>query len=69
MTIYLVRYMDLEIQHKKHYACSSYLNATKKVKELKKEPNTVVFESKDGGYVEKHQLKLQDQIIDLMNSL
>ena len=68
MTIYVVKYLDTDVQQKRHYATSRFIDAQKKVRELNNSGTAVVFDN-NGEYVEKHSPKTQNDVIDLLNSL
>lgn len=68
MTIYVVRYLDTDVQQKKMFATSRYVDAQKKVRELASSGAAVVFDN-NGEHVEKHSPKTQNDVIDLLNSL
>jgi hypothetical protein len=67
MTIYVVRYLDTDVQQKKHFATSRFQDAQKKVRELASSGTAVVFDN-NGEYVEKLP-NTQDEIINIINSL
>ena len=68
MTIYVVKYLDIDVQQKRHYATSRLIDAQKKAKELNVSGTAVVFDT-NGDYVEKHQPITQNDVIDILNSL
>lgn len=68
MTIYVVRYLDTDVQQKRHFATSRFQDAQKKVRELNGTGTAIVFDT-NGAYVEKHRPITQDQVITLLNSL
>lgn len=68
MTIYVVRYLDTDVQQKKMFATSRHIDAQKKVRDLTTSGTAVVFDT-NGESVEKHSPKTQNEVIDLLNSL
>lgn len=68
MTIYVVRYLDTDVQQKKMYATSRFVDAQKKVRELTGSGTAVIFDN-NGENIEKHSPKTQNEVIDLLNSL
>lgn len=68
MTIYVVRYLDTDVQQKRHFATSRFQDAQRKVRELASSGTAVVFDH-NGDYVEKHRPATQDEVITLLNSL
>ena len=68
MTIYVVRYLDTDVQQKKMFATSRFIDAQRKVRELTSSGTAVVFDN-NGESVEKHSPKTQNEVIDLLNSL
>jgi len=68
MTIYVVKYLDTDIQQKRHFATSRFQEAQRKARELATSGKAVVFDN-NGEYVEKHRPNTQDEVINLLNSL
>lgn len=70
MTIYLVKYLDIETQQKCQFATSSFINANKKKRELEATGKVIVFNVQGSNdQVEKLTPKSQADVITLINSL
>ena len=68
MTIYIIRYLNLETQQNDHFAASSREEAKRKLRELTTTGKNIVFNINNED-IQKVPLKGQKDVINLLNQL